>query len=245
MSGHTYAPQRSLKEDRGFIIKRGDTYIPLNLKAITGIATLLIVTNLLTFTVGRPSASLVGASTSSRSTHEELYLLEKAGVYVQDLFGFEEKVRSISRSLHIPPEWLMAVMYSESRFDAHAHNHRGSGAVGLIQWMPTTASELKTSTVRLARMSAVEQLDYVYDYLKTVRSRYGEFNSLTDLYLGILFPKALDGDYCYTLYAKPSRKYRQNSGLDENRDGRVTVSDIDKRMQRIFPTAYLAQLGAT
>ena len=29
-----------------------------------------------------------------------------------------------------------------------------------------------------------------------------------------------------------------NSGLDENKDGRVTVSDIDHRMARLYPDAF-------
>ncbi|MFN0202045.1 MAG: hypothetical protein ACKVTZ_20910, partial [Bacteroidia bacterium] len=70
----------------------------------------------------------------------------------------------------------------------------------------------------------------------------GDYTSLTELYLGILYPKALEikGDYCFTMYATPSQAYKQNSGLDEDKDGRVTVSDIDHRMQRVFPTAYVA-----
>ncbi|MEO1448552.1 MAG: hypothetical protein AAFV07_03440, partial [Bacteroidota bacterium] len=52
--------------------------------------------------------------------------------------------------------------------------------------------------------------------------------------------KALNQDYCYTLYASPAQAYKQNSGLDENKDGRVTVSDIDRRMQRLYAPAYMA-----
>lgn len=90
----------------------------------------------------------------------------------------------------------------------------------------------------IRNMSAVDQMDLVYAYLQNVRENYGEYNTLTDLYLAILYPRAIGKDYCYTLYAKPTQKYRMNSGLDENRDGRVTVSDIDRRMARLYPTAY-------
>ena len=143
--------------------------------------------------------------------------------------------------LEIAPEWLMAVMYAESKFDPSVLNYKGSGAVGLIQFMPATAMEMDVSVERLKRMSANQQLEYVYLYLETVRSRYGQFSSLTDLYLAILFPKAIGQDYCYTLYAKPSVSYQQNSGLDENKDGRVTISDVDRRLKRLFPTAYMTE----
>jgi hypothetical protein len=107
--------------------------------------------------------------------------------------------------------------------------------------MPVIAAELNTSPEKLKMMNHNEQLEYVYHYLENIRQRHGgKFESLTELYLAILYPKALDGDYCYSLYAQPSVAYKQNAGLDEDKDGRVTVSDIDRRLQRIFPTAYLA-----
>jgi len=144
--------------------------------------------------------------------------------------------------LGVRAEWLMAVMYSESKFDAQVLNHRGSGATGLIQFMPATASEMNVSLQRLGRMTHLQQLEYVYMYLQTARERYGNYDSLTDLYLAILYPKARKQEYCYTLYAKPTRAYTQNRGLDENKDGRVTISDIDRRMKRLYPTAYMAEL---
>ncbi|MEM7656574.1 MAG: lytic transglycosylase domain-containing protein, partial [Bacteroidota bacterium] len=161
---------------------------------------------------------------------------------VKDLDGFAHKVREVSGMLAIPPEWLMAVMYAESSFNPSALNHKGSGATGLIQFMPATAAELGISLDRLRRMDAVQQLEYVYLYLQKVRERYGDYQHLTDLYLAILFPRARGQDYCFTLYATPSQSYKQNSGLDEDQDGRVTVSDVDRHLKRMYPQAYITQL---
>ena len=169
-----------------------------------------------------------------------LYLIDEASMHILETDRFEEKVKTIASMLRVAPEWLMAIMYAESKFNAAVYNYKGSGAVGLIQFMPTTALEMNTTSEALSRLNPIDQLDYVYRYLQTVRERYGEFDSLTDLYLAVLYPKALGQDYCYTLYAAPSQSYRQNSGLDEDKDGRVTISDIDKRMKRIFPPAYVA-----
>jgi len=104
--------------------------------------------------------------------------------------------------------------------------------------MPATAKHMNTTTAKLGKMSHVEQLDYVYKYLNEHRQYYRNYESLTDLYLAILYPKALKGDYCYTLYAQPSKRYKMNKGLDENKDGSVTVLDIDKRMKRLYRRAY-------
>ncbi|MEZ4825639.1 MAG: transglycosylase SLT domain-containing protein [Bacteroidia bacterium] len=175
---------------------------------------------------------------------ERLYLIEHAHPYVADTEKFEEKVVEVARDLDVPPEWLMAVMYSESKLNPAVINRRGSGATGLIQFMVPTVKELNSrlgtsyymSDVR--KMEAHEQMELVREYLQTVRERYGEYDSLTDLYLAILYPKALGFGENYTLYSKPTRMYNQNVGLDENGDGSVTVSDISNRMRRLFPTAY-------
>ncbi len=183
----------------------------------------------------------VSSTRSETRTHERLYLMDKASLHVSDEVAFETKVRNISSMLGIAPEWLMAVMYSESKFDASVKNFKGSGATGLIQFMEASASEMNVSLERLARMNHLQQLEYVYLYLQTVRDRYGDYEGLTDLYLAVLYPKARKQEYCYTLYARPSGRYNQNSGLDENRDGRVTLSDIDRRMKRLYPTAFIAE----
>lgn len=205
----------------------------------------IIASNLCTFALSRPTSPVWEKEyvLAAAPEVETLYLLDKAEKYIEDTWGFADKVEEIAQSLEVPAEWLMAAMYTESKFNHKAVNHKGSGAVGLIQWMPATAKDLGTSSKELLAMTALEQLEYMHAYLQRVRKSHGDFHSLTEFYLAILYPKAISQDYCYTLFAKPTRAYRQNAGLDENKDGRITVSDIDKRMQRIFPTAYLAAVG--
>jgi len=175
---------------------------------------------------------------------DKLFLLDKAAIYTRDVKEFETRVREVSHDLSIAPEWLMAVMHSESKFDASVSNFKGSGATGLIQLMPQTAKDHTITVEQLRNLNHVQQLDYIYHYLNKVRkSRKTQFNSLTDLYLAILYPRALEAHNKtphYTLYAHPSVSYKMNSGLDENKDHRVTVSDIDARMKRKYFVAYNA-----
>ena len=208
---------------------------PVRFKGIGITVLLVLASNLITHSLLKITPTSKANTTSSS---ESLYLLDKAAIYVKAPAKFEQKVRAISQKLDVPPEWLMAVMYTESRFDAKVKNRRGSGAVGLIQWMPITAKEHNLSSSEIQNLSHIEQLDYVYTYLKTVQERYGSFSTLTDLYLGILYPKAIGNDHCFSLFEKPSLAYKLNKGLDENKDGRVSISDIDKRMKRLYPTAY-------
>jgi hypothetical protein len=178
-----------------------------------------------------------------------LYLMEKASQYVKDTESFETAVRETAAFLDIPPEWLMAVMYSESRLNPAAVNFKGSGATGLIQFMVPVVRELNVKLGTryymkdIQQMPAHRQMELVRAYLQTVRERHGEFETLTDLYLGILYPRAMRyGDHT-VMYARPSLTYTQNAGLDENRDGRVTRTDIDQRMKRLYPEAYHTDKG--
>ena len=228
------------KGGRNYIMLAIPKEIPVLLRNAALLIALVGGTNYATYRLmlGQAGANAFSAMGAIVSPKEDLYLMDKAKVYVPDPHSFGKKVRNVAQLLEIPPEWLMAVIYAESGFDAGVYNHKGSGAVGLIQFMPSTALDLNTSSEKISRMNHLEQLDYVYQYLQRIKESHGPYNSLVDVYLGILYPKALNQDPCYTLFSKPSRAYTQNSGLDENRDGRISVSDIDRRMSRLFPTAY-------
>jgi len=219
-----------------------------NWRLITGVAVLIAITNLSTYFLADRERGTTLMTEVAEVAEESLYLIEKASYHVTDLDAFEFKVRRVSQQLDIPPEWLMAVMYMESKFDPSIQNLRGSGATGLIQFMVPAVKDLNDrlgteyymSDIR--RMPAHVQLDLVREYLLTVRERYGNYRSLTDLYLGILYPRAIGQDMCYALFAQPSQKYKLNIGLDENKDGVVSVSDIDRRLKRMFPTAYMTDI---
>ncbi|MEM7368151.1 MAG: transglycosylase SLT domain-containing protein [Bacteroidota bacterium] len=215
--------------------------LPLSPRRIGYLLLLILGSNVLThslFNQKEEHSSIERVAYHPPST--PLYLMQQAAQVIPGHLAFEQKVREIAVRLQIAPEWLMAVMYAESSFEASVFNRKGSGAVGLIQFMPATAQELGTSSQELASLDPVNQLEYVYRYFAQVEERYGEYVSLTDVYLAVLYPKARRQDPCYLLYAKPSRAYQMNSGLDENKDGVVTVSDIDTRMRRLFPVAYHA-----
>lgn len=147
---------------------------------------------------------------------------------------FREKVRAIADNLGVSADDLMACMAWESAnaFSPSIKNAAGSGATGLIQFMPSTAKALGTSTTALAAMSAVDQLDFVLKYFAPYR---GRLKNLGDLYMAILWPAGVGKPDSYVLWEKASRPttYRQNAGLDVNKDGRITRAEaIGKVMAR-------------
>jgi hypothetical protein len=155
---------------------------------------------------------------------------------------FNDKVAAIALDLDIPPDWLMACMAFESAesFDSGVLNKAGSGAVGLIQFMPSTARALGTSTEALAAMSAEDQLSYVHKYFRPYR---GRLRTLEDVYMAILWPLAVGKNDDYILFdvvSKPTT-YRQNSGLDRDKDGKVTKFEAAVKVRAALERGLLPE----
>ncbi len=137
--------------------------------------------------------------------------------------------------------WLMASMAWESgeSFAPEKANMAGSGAIGLIQFMPATAAELsryrKTTltTAALAKMTAEDQLTWVYWYFRMQIDRYGPITNLEDCYMAILWPSAIGKPVSAPLWDKNSKPttYRQNAGLDANKDGTITKREAAGKVQ--------------
>ncbi len=151
---------------------------------------------------------------------------------------FKQRVHAICEELGVrDADWLMACMAFETgeSFQPDVINGAGSGATGLIQFMPSTARGLGTTTRELAAMSAEQQLDYVLRYFQPYK---GRLKNLGDLYMAILWPAGIGKADDWVLWARDTRytTYFQNRGLDANRDGVITrgeaVAKIDAKLRR-------------
>lgn len=154
---------------------------------------------------------------------------------------FIAKVISICDKLSINPNWLMYVMYKESGLD-HTAVNTVSGATGLIQFMPATAAGLATSTTYLRSMSNVDQLEYVYRYLKPYA---GKMNSVTDVYLAVFFPAAMNKSLDYVFETKnlsASKIAKDNAVFDLNKDGKITRAEVETHVLAGVPSDYLSEM---
>lgn len=151
-----------------------------------------------------------------------MILLNLLPLSVRD--SFSNKVQAISSKLGFDPNWLMAVMYSESGFNPAARNPTG-GATGLIQFMPATAQWLGTTTAELAKMDRIRQLDFVELFYWKFRNHLPKVQQFTDLYLLTFYPKALIERWPDSRIF-PDVVYRMNSGLDLNKDRKLTVGEF-------------------
>ncbi len=144
---------------------------------------------------------------------------------------FTEKVNNISGELGIDPNWLMFVMWFESKLNPQAVNPI-SGATGLIQFTPSTARGLGTTTDVLRHMDNVQQLDYVLAYLRPYK---GKMKTWVDVYLAVFYPKAM-GKPNYVITSDIVAK--QNKIFDINKDLDISVKEIETVLRKSIPEQY-------
>lgn len=141
---------------------------------------------------------------------------------------FRVRVREIAGNLNIDASWLMAVMGFETGylFNSSVKNP-GSSATGLIQFTSATAKSLGTTTTQLARMTEVQQLDYVEKYFNQYK---GRINNIGDCYMAVFWPAGIGKPDTYVIATSPSKVYNANAGLDVNRDGTITRGEAVSRV---------------
>lgn len=133
------------------------------------------------------------------------------------------RISNIADKYKIKPSWIIMVMFKESRANPKAINPF-SNAAGIIQFMPSTARSLGTSTEEIVDMSLYQQLKYVDKYIKQLGKSH-LINSYEDFYLSIFYPKALGKDPSYIIGSKGSEIVRQNK-VAKNRNGYITVKSF-------------------
>ena len=143
---------------------------------------------------------------------------------------FQQGVSRLAKKYNVSEDDLYAVMSFETggTFDPAQKNAAGSGATGLIQFMPETAKGLGTTVEELAKMSRTQQLEYVDKYFSNKGIQGGDID---DLYMSILFPAAVGKPDDFVLFGRGAmrgytgRAYDQNRGLDANNDGSITKAE--------------------
>lgn len=151
---------------------------------------------------------------------------------------FIDKVCKISQDLLIVPDWLMVVMELETAGTFSPSITNSLGYTGLIQFGKDAAREVGTSRTALREMNAVEQLDYVYKYLKKFA---GRMNRIQDVYLAVFFPVAIGKPLGWTLHAKnlpAERVGKWNPLFDVDKDGVIQVWEIEKKLRMRIPKQY-------
>lgn len=158
---------------------------------------------------------------------------------------FREKVVRRSPEIGADPSALMAVMAFETgRTFSPSVKNPGSSGSGLLQFMRDTAPELGTTVEALRAMTAEEQLDYVFRYLANrVRESGRKLSSITDLYMAVLWPKAIGKPDDYVLFdsTTSAKQYFANRGVDLDRDGDVTKGEAASFVVKLLAEGMRAE----
>ena len=153
--------------------------------------------------------------------------------------AFVEKVKKISTNLGINPNWLMTIMYFESAKTFSPSITNSIGATGLIQFIPSTATSLGTSTSELRKMTAVQQLDYVEKYLKAYKGKYKNY---IDVYFAVFFPLAIGKPDDWVIQSKgisALQVYNSNPAFRVLKDGKLRVWEVKKVMLEKLPSEWI------
>jgi len=162
----------------------------------------------------------------------------------QNRTAFVARVKQLAKTFNANPNWFMALFNSETggTFKADIYNMGGSGAVGLIQFMPRTAQDLGVTTFFLASLSNVEQLDWVEKYIHRQLANIARtaIKDYDDLYLLVFYPVAVGKPDFYTI-PLAGIGYTQNAGIDINKDGVITVADFKAFIRSKIPSDKLSE----
>lgn len=139
----------------------------------------------------------------------------------------EAALRSLASELGTSGEDLIALVRFETggTFATDARNPN-SGATGLIQFMPSTAEKLGTTTAALANMNHAEQIPVMREYFRRVADGKwagpaGKLDTTQSLYMAVFYPK-----YRY----EPANKRFPDSVIQAN-PGITTPADYIRKVQ--------------
>ncbi|PZF71570.1 hypothetical protein [Taibaiella soli] len=149
--------------------------------------------------------------------------------------AFAQKVTDIAAGLQIDPNWLMQVMYAESKLKASAQNIQKGRliAAGLLQW--TSASGAPGAPQSMLQRNHLQQLDWVKEYFKPYR---GKMHSYFDVYLVTFFPAAVgkQDNYVFsTSRLSASLIASQNPAVNIVKDGKITMAEFKQYVWNSTP----------
>lgn len=168
---------------------------------------------------------------------------------------FRCELIQVARRLGTDPNYLATIMSLESGLDPSIRNvwcmqnkdcAPSCCATGLIQFMPSTARALGTTTDELALMSDYEQLVYVEKFYRPYAER---LTSVGDVYMATFLP-ALVGEPPETVLGRQgdpavlpgtslsyAKIYEQNAGFDRDKDGVITIGDVTSSAENRYRDA--------
>ena len=146
---------------------------------------------------------------------------------VLDFPAFADALWSLSDSTGLRPEYVLPVFYRESGFSTSVTN--SIGCVGLNQSCPFGCGVPDG----YASWSASQQVNgLIAGCFKAIIAKFGPIGSATRAYQANFLPATLGTARSLNsvLATQGGAVYAENSGLDKNKDGVITVQDLADQM---------------
>ena len=153
----------------------------------------------------------------------------------KDLIGGDKKflkaIEGLSARRDINPAQLLGLIASESGFNAQASN--ASGATGLIQFMPMVAERMGITTEDIGKMNRSDQVGLIDQYFSM--NQLPNNPSAGQLYTNVFMPSLTNKGSDYEITREDDKYnnayiYRENAGLDKNKDGIITIDEMGGRI---------------
>lgn len=164
--------------------------------------------------------------------------------------GFRQQLVAGSLAHGYNPDFIAATMSVESGFRPGIRNLGGSSAAGLIQFWKSyfkpvcTRANMDVSWEGMQKLTATEQLPLVFAYFDGTRlSQLGASATVGDYYMAVFMPALIgaspstllgsaDGQGVSSTKLSLKKVYEQNRGLDRDKDGKITVGDVQRTVTR-------------
>lgn len=152
---------------------------------------------------------------------------------------FRDRIRWLVKDLDIgpapgkpEPDWPMTwIAFETGRTFSPTIKNPGSSGTGLIQFMDKTAREdLGTTLAHLRSLSAEDQINFVWKYLRNRIRERGPIRRISDGYMAILMPAFMDDPEEAVIFPPGSKNYFANKGLDTNKDGAITKAEASAKI---------------
>lgn len=138
---------------------------------------------------------------------------------------FEDELMVQAADAGLDERAVRGVIHAESGGDPAAHNP--SGATGLIQFMPSIAKAMGTSTEEIGKMTAAQQVPLVIKYLKD--RNIDEHSSQGDMYIAVAAGGGFVGKPDSTVvYKQGSPGWEQNPAWRPKDGGDITIADLKR-----------------
>jgi len=153
----------------------------------------------------------------------------------KDLIGGDKKflkaIEGLSARRDINPAQLLGLIASESGFNAQASN--ASGATGLIQFMPMVAERMGITTEDIGKMNRSDQVGLIDQYFNM--NQLPNSPTAGQLYTNVFMPSLTNKGSDYEITREDDKYnnayiYRENAGLDKNKDGIITIDEMGGRI---------------